>query len=347
MTDKGSPIRTRDGHTIVIDFFRPQDAEGIAALFRDVYGDGYPVRSFYDPEGLIRGNETGDCCSIVARNESGRVVGATHVFRSAPYGGIYESGAGLVLKSYRAHGINNRLEWFLFHRWVPERPQVAGLYGEAVCNHVHLQKACNELGAVDMALEVALMPAEAYVTEQSASGRVACVFAFWSTRQRPHQVYLPPAYEEALRFLYSGLNDTRVFAHAIEPLPVDRETRCQVTFFDFASVARLAFQEIGADFNTRVRAIERDATAKGMKVVQVWLNLASPWVGAAVDALREKGYFLGGLLPRWFDNDGLLMQKLFCPADWEGIQLYSDRAKEILKRVRMDCPQGSSASEAI
>jgi hypothetical protein len=30
------------------------------------------------------------------------------------------------------------------------------------------------------------------------------------------------------------------------------------------------------------------------------------------------------------------MQKLFCPPDWEGIQLYTDRAKEIVKLVRTD-----------
>ncbi len=30
--------------------------------------------------------------------------------------------------------------------------------------------------------------------------------------------------------------------------------------------------------------------------------------------LREKGFFLGGVLPQWFDDDGLLMQKvLFTP----------------------------------
>jgi hypothetical protein len=260
MTEKNDLIQTQDGHTVVVDFFRPQDAEGIGALFRDVYGDGYPVRIFYDPEALIRANETGDCCSIVARNESGRVVGATHVFRSAPYQGIYESGAGLVLKAYRAQGINNRLEWFVFHQWVPARPEVAGLFGEAVSNHMHLQKAIHHLGAVDMAIEAALMPAEAYATQRSDPGRVACVFGFWSVRQRPHMIYLPSAYEEALRFLYSGLNEERSFAPAIEPLPIDRETRCPVTFFDVASVARVAVQEIGANLKRRVKTIEEEAT---------------------------------------------------------------------------------------
>jgi len=96
MDVQNHPIETPDGHTVVVDFFKPQDAEGIAALFREVYGDGYPVKMYYDPEALIRANESGDCCSIVATNESGQVVGVEHLFRSAPYEGIYENGAGII-----------------------------------------------------------------------------------------------------------------------------------------------------------------------------------------------------------------------------------------------------------
>ena len=75
---------------------------------------------------------------------------------------------------------------------------------------------------------------------------------------------------------------------------------------------------------------------KGILVIQVWLNLACPWVGQAVETLRDRGYFLGGALPRWFDNDGLLMQKILKRPDWDGICLYTDRASEILRFVRAD-----------
>jgi hypothetical protein len=336
MENQDQPIQTPDGRTVIVDFFKPQDAEGIAALFREVYGEGYPVRIFYEPEALIHANETGDYCSIVARNELGQVVGVQHLFHSAPYKGIYENGAGLIQKAYRSQGINKKMEWFVFHRWTPARPQVAGIFGEAVCNHVHMQKTVHDLGAVDMSLEAALMPAEAYMAEKSARGRVACILGFWPIREKPHRVYLPPAYAEALLFLYSGLTEERSFSPSAAPLPADRATQHQVTVFDFASVARVAFQETGADVGNSVEDMEREARGKRVKVIQVWLKLGSPWVGAAVDVFRDKGYFLGGLLPRWFDQDGLLMQKLFCPPDWEGIHLYTDRAKEILKMVRED-----------
>jgi hypothetical protein len=59
-------------------------------------------------------------------------------------------------------------------------------------------------------------------------------------------------------------------------------------------------------------------------------------VGQAVDVLRKRGYFLGGILPRWFDVDGMLMQKITGRPNWEGIQLFSDRAKKILELIKKD-----------
>ncbi len=336
MEEQDRPIQTRDDHTVVIGFFRPEDAPGIAALFRAVYGEHYPIRIYYDPEALIRANAGGDCCSIVARNESGQVVGATHAVRSSPYKGIYESAAGLVLGTYRNQGINNRLQWFLFYRWAPTIPGIAGIFGEPVCQHIHLQKNWHELGAVEVGLEVALMPANAYQDKKEGQDRVACMAAYWPVVHRPHRVYLPDVYAKALGFLYSGLNEERAFSPSVEALPTDRRTERRIKIFDFASIVRVTFQETGADLQESVEKMEGEARCSGVKVIQVWLKLGLPWVGAAVDVFRANGYFLGGLLPRWFDKDGLLMQKLFCPPEWEGIQVYTERAERIFEIVRKD-----------
>ena len=336
MEEQDCPIQTGDGHTVVIDFFRPEDAPGISALFQSVYGDHYPIRTYYDPEALIRANASGDCCSIVARDESGCVVGVTHVIRSSPYDGIYESAAGLVLKTYRNQGINNRLQWFLFHRWTLTRPGTVGIFGEPVCQHTHLQKNWHNLGAVEVGLELSLIPVSTEVAESDTQKRAACMAAYWPIAQKPHRVYIPAVYTEPLHFLYSDLRDERNFCPSLEPLPSEYQTEYQTTVFDFASVARIAFQETGADLQESVKKMEREVRYNGVKVIQVWLKLGSPWVGAAVDVFRSHGYFLGGILPRWFDEDGLLLQKLFCPPEWDKIHLYTDKAKRIFEIIRQD-----------
>ncbi len=45
---------------------------------------------------------------------------------------------------------------------------------------------------------------------------------------------------------------------------------------------------------------------------------------------------LGGLLPRWFDTDGLLMQKIIGEPCWDGMQIHFDRAKSLVDMVRTD-----------
>lgn len=55
--------------------------------------------------------------------------------------------------------------------------------------------------------------------------------------------------------------------------------------------------------------------------------------------LRGRGFFLRGLLPPWFDDDGLLMQKIMDRPDREGIHLYSGRAIRILGMVKWDREQ--------
>jgi hypothetical protein len=55
-----------------------------------------------------------------------------------------------------------------------------------------------------------------------------------------------------------------------------------------------------------------------------------------VDLLRQKRYFFGGVLPRWFDQDGILMQKLIGSPDFDKIRLHSERSHKILEMVKQD-----------
>jgi hypothetical protein len=329
-------VRRREQESFTVDNFRADDAEGIVCLFRAVYGEGYPIRLFYDPAAIIAANRDGRYYSIVARTASGKIVGVTHLYRSAPCDSLYEWGAGLILKEYRSLGVHNRLADFLHNEFVPGKPSIEELFGEAVCNHLHMQHGIKSFRYVETAIEVALMPAEAYNKEQSAPGRVATLNGFRCYKPRRHQVFLPAAYENELHRIYDRLDDTRSLAVADGELPRDRATRAELAVFDFARVSRIAVHEVGHDFRARLYDLERQALAKNVVVLQVCLSLTQPWAGEAADILREQGYFFGGLLPRWLDGDGLLLQKLFCPPAFDDIVLLSDVAKELLEVIKAD-----------
>ena len=94
---------------IEIDFFRAEDAPGIAGLFREVYGEGYPIRTYYLPGPVDRGDAAGHIISSVARTPTGQVVGHDALILLDPADKIYENAAGAVLPAFRGYRIFPRL----------------------------------------------------------------------------------------------------------------------------------------------------------------------------------------------------------------------------------------------
>ncbi|HEX9078945.1 MAG TPA: aromatic amino acid ammonia-lyase, partial [Desulfuromonadaceae bacterium] len=92
----------------------------------------------------------------------------------------------------------------------------------------------------------------------------------------------------------------------------------------------------GGDGAICLKRFEQDALARRCEVLQVFVNLGEAWNGAVIELLRKSGYFLGGLLPRWFDSDGLLMQKVLEMPPLDSIMLYSERAHRILRFIRRE-----------
>ncbi|MBF0475216.1 MAG: hypothetical protein HQK59_05165 [Deltaproteobacteria bacterium] len=324
------------GQSWEIDLLRPEDAAGVAGLFLMVYGKDYPIKTYIDPDLLTAENAAGRTISSVARTPKGDIVGHNALFCSAASDVIRESGSGVVAPGYRGgHGIFSQM---IIHGQEvgAKKFGIAGIYGESVLNHVFSQKACRTVGWITQAVEVDLMPASAYAKEKSATGRVSNLVEFMTLIPRPHTVYLPQVYQEALEYIYGGLDDTRDLLSSQEGLPAQIKTRIVTQVFDFAQVARLAVHDAGQDFAAAIDQEEAALRSRGVVVIQVWLKLSWPWVAAAVDHLRQRGYLLGGLLPRGFDDDGLLMQKIIRRPNWEGMQLEFDRGKRIVDLAKTD-----------
>lgn len=323
---------------ITVGIFQPGDAPGVGELFRSVYGEEYPVKLVYEPEALVEAFKKRENVPTVARSSKGEIVGYVSLFRSAPSETVYEAGAGLVRTEYRKYGIAQATIRCLTDEAAPSC-DIDAVFGEAVCNHVYMQKAWAGMGAVETALEVDLMPAEAFAREGSAAGRVASLHMTRMYRPMDHNVYAPEGYEEAMRFIYDGFNSGASIARAAGTAPGSRETSIESRLFESASVARLTVRDAGEDFPAFFERCEAQVLGKGMIVIQVWLNLSWPWIGQLTEYLRGRGYFFGGVLPRWFGPDGLLMQKVTATPNWEGIELYSEKAQRIRDIVRKDFGQ--------
>jgi hypothetical protein len=321
--------------SIEIDFFRPEDAPGVARLFRQVYGEGYPIDIYYHPERLIEENAVGRILSSVARTQTGEVVGHDALVLLDPGTRLYENAAGVVLSGFRGQGVFFRLMKHNIFDYA-KRFGLQEILGEPVCNHLQLQKMCLQLGYRETGMEVDLMPAAAYTKEQSAHGRVSVLLGYFLHKSVPRTVFLPPAYRDELEYLYTGMGVERIFLRTKGDLPAEGDSQGKMDTFAFAQVARMSIHRIGSDFEAFILRLENEACARGTEIFQVWLPLTSPFASAATDILRMHDYFIGGLLPGWFGGDGLLMQKVTCETDWGRIALYSEHAKRIAEIVRSD-----------
>lgn len=329
-----------NGSPWAIDIFRPEDAAGVAELYRHVYGDNYPVRDVYEPQKLVTQSMTGEAYRVVARTDSGQVLGHIAFYRSSPPNrNLYEIGQMMVRQDYRVSEMAGRLFEFSTTEAV-KRYNLEQVWGEAVCNHLVTQQFAADCGFFPAALEVGLMPPEtfasAFVRPTATNGRVSALALFRPFRGKPQTLYLPSRYEEALSFIYSPFAFGHTYRISGQELPEKLVTSGESIIFAAAGVARIALSSAGRDFVGYLTRAEQQASVGGAVAIQVYFPLTWPWAGKLAELLHEQGYFLGGALPRWFDDDGLLMQKLLIEPDFEGIQLFRKQAKQLLSYIRQD-----------
>ena len=329
-------ISIEPGQKFEVDRFRPEDARGIAHLFHSEYGAAYPIETYYFPDRIVEENSNGNIYSVVARTPKGDIVAHMALYRgSPPYPNLYEIGQGIVLPSYRTTFAAFKINQYIGEK-LTEAVRPDGLFGEAVCHITATQKSSAMIGMKDVALEIDLMPAAAYDKAKCASGRVSCDIMFRSFNDRPHEVFIPSVYRREIDYILGDIAIDRKLTPSYGEVPKDTKSDVSVRFFSQAGVGRFAVFSSGSDFETVVEGLEREGTEKGTQVYQYFLNLAEAWVGDAVECLRKRGYFLGGYVPRWFDTDGILMQKISTCPDFHAIQLHSEKAKQMMEFVRSD-----------
>jgi hypothetical protein len=319
-----------------IRLMEPTDAWGAVRCYFAVYGEHYPFDVNYIPEKLIEENLLKNLRTVVARAENGDIIACTALFRSSAYSPkVYEYGQSVVLPEYRSSFAALCLQDYIFNKLAPQE-DVDVIFGEAVCNHLIIQKMSVFIDFEETGMELGLMPAAAYPMEDFPGERVSTLLAFNTLHDKDQKVYFPYQYLPELEYIMSGLNISRTVQTSDAKVPSGSATGIQKQLFDFAQVARFNVYSLGEDFPAMLEAAEQEAQSRGMQVLQVFINLGEAWSGWAVSLLRDQGYFFGAFLPRWFDTDGLLMQKLVKLPNFASIKLNSDRAHKILDFIRQD-----------
>lgn len=337
---------------------RPEDAWSVARLVYAIYGGDYHFDFYYLPELFAAKLLQGDVLASVASTPSGEIVGYGAIFRSsAPCDKVFEIGQYLVAPPYRGSLAIVRIQSCLLDTLLPAT-DIDMLFGEAICSHRMTQKLGSLARFQETGLELSLMPATLYKQNgrprrskfKSAPGnqektaaqdpvRASALIYFRPQRDARRPLYAPDCYAAEIEWILADMGLERELLVS-QPSPVSRldqaTTRMEQTFFDQVAVLRCNISAVGRDLLDRLDRLDRVAGERDIATTQMFISLDSPGAATAVQALRERGYFFGGLLPRWFDADGLLMQKIATPLRLDRIELYSPRGRTIFDFVAND-----------
>lgn len=316
-----------------IRLMRDSEAQSVVDLYRAVYGDHFPIKEMYDPKFIVRQQEEGLMYRVVAVDDSDKVLAHHAMYRLAEtYRGLYEAGQGMVYPEHRGKGFSNVLQEYI-GRTLAAAAGVEEFWGESVTNHVMMQKAALYVGVKESGIELEVMPAESYQAEKSAPGRVGAVVCFLVIREKPQTIFLPDQYAQLLQKIYANGKRDRKFAAVDRALPEGVLSRYTDTFISSAGVLRVSLFEAGKDLSEVMTGLVKKYTAAGAVVLQVLLPLDKSWSGAATEALNRQGFFFSALVPRWFDGDALMLQKLVHPTNYDEMKIHTDFAKEMLKFI--------------
>jgi hypothetical protein len=326
----------RDYGIYKIRLMRDSEALAVVDLYRAVYGDHFPIKEMYDPDFIVKQQEAGLMYRVVAVDASEKVLAHHAMYRLAEtYHGLYEAGQGMVYPEHRGKGFSNVLQEYIGHQ-LAAAVGVEEFWGESVTNHVMMQKAALYVGVKESGIELEVMPATSYEAEKSAPGRVGAVVCFLVIKEKPHTVFLPGPYAQLLQRIYENGKRDRKFAASTQALPEELRSRYVDTFISPAGLLRVSLFEAGKDLAEVTTGLVKKYTAAGAVVLQVLLPLDKPWSGAATEVLNRQGFFFSALVPRWFDADALMMQKLVHPTNYDDMKIHSEFAKTMLKFIIED-----------
>lgn len=327
-------------HPWEIDLFRPDDAQGVVGLYRAIYKECFPLQEVYNADWHIEQAEKGDSYRVVARLPDGSLAGTGALFRSvATNPELYEGGGLIVLEEFRTQNLAIPIMQFM-NISLPRIYNLEQIWGEAVCNHLVSQQLTIKSGYTACALEVDMMPEEAYksLSERgmNTGSRVSALVVFQALCPKPQNLYLPLAYQDVIKKIYAPFNFEHSFLEQETRLKGELDTFAYFTTMPGAGMSRITVAQIGTDFAAWLKTVEDELLSQVITVVQVILPLDTLLVDHATEELRKQGYWLGGLMPGWFGHDGFLMQKTIHEPDFSKIKVYSKPGKEILQMVKED-----------
>ncbi len=271
--------------------FRPDDAQGVGDCFRRVYGDSYIHQELYDPEELIRQNQSGQTISVVAVEPSGRVVGH-YALERPELGRIAEEGEALVLPECRHHHLMEDMRGLL--EQVAREIGLTGLFGWAVTNHLYSQKTHDRFGLAPCAISLGALPRTFHNMPEPMPQRLSVLLGYKYLQPPAESVaYLPPRHRPICARIYEQLQLTVTVKDGVPAAGVGKMT---VSASPELQTALIRIERIGADTAAKVSQERRKAVEQsGAATMFLELPLDDACAPNLCESAEADGFFFSGI----------------------------------------------------
>ena len=314
----------------------PEDADAICGLLYDNYGLDYVHNEFYRPVIIAIGIERGILASTVAY-AGDELVGHIALFGSGPMstmgsGEAPEMAAALIAEDWRGLWLYNRLHDFAVAH--ARSLGMSAVFGQSTTAHVVSQRLGVGSGYQCTAVMIGGTPptmAKGQIKRGAqVSARGGLAYAVLPLAASPVlAATLPEQYATVLQRVADDAGYAIVAPDEADPADVED--------------APIYWKQAGSEFvyvsgPHDLRAVEREfwaEDARRAETLYVDLDLAFD-CSAAIEMLRERGFYLSGLVPAGRNGrDWLRMQRPQAAADIDGIRLLPE-ARWLLDAVLAD-----------
>ena len=293
--------------------FRAEDAEGIMELFRAVYGENYLDEVVYNPDQLTEKNCSGEMISVVALDGSGSLIGHVAAVRRDLRAGAFELAQGVVVPSSRGRSVFTELLDQVL-RIASASSDCRVLYAEPVTNHVFTQVALTRSGFRDTGILYNMVPAEMMIKELRCPRPVSVMMQFHACEDRAQkQVYLPSRYRALAAKIFDSLSLSRtVMSEIVCDGTSSHKQRADVTVEQLQryGIIKLNIFSDGKTLGSQICEIEFKALRDNRRVIYSYIDMSAPAALRIADLLRRRGFVFCSILPNWWNNDVLVLQKL-------------------------------------
>jgi GNAT superfamily N-acetyltransferase len=316
--------------------FRPEDAAGVAACFRETYGESYPLAACYDPRRLIEQNRTGRHLAAVAvAGRTGEVVGHCSVQCRFPWP-VGECGQIMVRRGHQGRSLAVRMGQFLEQEALSIGLRCLVTY--EVTSHqatqliVHLARfrPCGLLlGAMPATLDFRTMTG-------AVSQRESCMTSFkYLVPPQPAAVRVPAHHQDMIARIFAGLEKTVVFQ---PPSPISGLGEIIIRESQTWETAEILVPRIGENTPQEIRAHLRELLARDIAEV-IYLEIPLDQAGGETicQEAEKVGFFFAGLGPSsTSEGEALILQYLNTKLELSCLRVATPMGKEILEYLRQE-----------